>query len=63
MRQALERVVEVGSTETEVEPKLPLSERLNRLREKYNMPPYESLKPFDEKAFLEDMWGENDVHR
>lgn len=63
VRQALERVVGDEREKLEDKPKLPLRERLDRLREKYNMPPYESLEPFDDKAFLDEMWGENDVHR
>ncbi len=57
IRQALERVVQ------EDEQRPSLSERLQKLRKKYNMPTYESLDPFDEKAFLDEMWGDNDVHR
>lgn len=57
IRQALERVVQ------EDEQRPSLSERLQKLRRKYNMPTYESLAPFDEKAFLDEMWGDNDVHR
>ncbi len=63
VRQALERVVGDEQEKREDKPKPPLRERLDRLREKYNMPPYESLEPFDDKAFLDEMWGENDVHR
>ena len=57
IRQALERVV--GAEEQ----RPPLAERLEKIRAKYNMPAYESLEPFDEKAFLDEMWGDNDVHR
>ncbi len=57
IRQALERVVQ------EDEQRPSLSERLEKLRTKYNMPTYETLEPFDEKAFLDEMWGDNDVHR
>lgn len=57
IRQALERVVEAE------EQRPPLAERLEKIRAKYNMPAYESLEPFDEKAFLDEMWGDNDVHR
>jgi antitoxin VapB len=65
VRQALEKVVaSEGMHKTpSTTPSRPLDERLQRLREKYNLPPYESLEPFDDKAFLDDMWGENDVHR
>lgn len=65
VRQALERVLEERP-----EPVVrldaatpPLRERLDQLRAEFNMPPYKSLPPFDEKAFLNDMWGDNDVHR
>lgn len=57
IRQALERVVEAE------EQRPPFAERLEKIRAKYNMPAYESLEPFDEKAFLDEMWGDNDVHR
>ncbi len=57
IRQALERVVEAE------EQRPPLAERLEKIRAKYNMPAYESLEPFDEKAFLDERWGDNDVHR
>ncbi len=57
IRQALERVVEAD------EQRPPLAERLEKLRAKYNMPAHDSLEPFDEKAFLDDMWGDADVHR
>jgi antitoxin VapB len=57
IRQALERVVQAE------EQRPPLAERLEKIRAKYNMPAYESLKPFDEKAFLDEMWGDSDVHR
>lgn len=57
IRQALERVVEAE------EQRPPLAERLEKIRAKYNMPAYECLEPFDEKAFLDEMWGDNDVHR
>lgn len=63
VRQALERVVGDEPEKHEGGPKPPLRERLDRLREKYKAPPYASLEPFDEKAFLDEMWGENDVHR
>lgn len=64
IRQALERVVESSSDEAGQEEQKPsLRERLDKLRAKYDMPPYESLKPFDEKAFLDEMWGDDDVHR
>lgn len=57
IRQALERVVQ----EDEMRP--PLAERLEKLRCRHNMPTYDTLEPFDEKAFLDEMWGDNDVHR
>jgi antitoxin VapB len=57
IRQALERVVQ------EDENRPPLAERLEKLRVKYDMPTYDKLEPFDEKAFLDEMWGDNDVHR
>lgn len=57
IRQALERVVQEDGQRP------PLAERLNRLRAKYDMPAYEALEPFDEKAFLDEMWGDGDVHR
>lgn len=57
IRQALERVVEAE------EQRPPLAERLEKIRAKYKMPAYESLEPFDEKAFLDEMWGDSDVHR
>ncbi|MGK6312772.1 type II toxin-antitoxin system VapB family antitoxin [Neorhizobium sp. DT-125] len=63
IRQALERVVEKEPAEVEKAPKRPLRERLDQLRKEFNLPPYESLERFDEKAFLDEMWGENDVHR
>jgi antitoxin VapB len=57
IRQALERVV------SEDEQRVPLAERLARIRAKFNMPPHAELEPFDEKAFLDEMWGDDDVHR
>ncbi|TPP10594.1 type II toxin-antitoxin system VapB family antitoxin [Rhizobium glycinendophyticum] len=57
IRQALERVVH------EEEQRRPLAERLEKLRARHNMPAYDTLEPFDEKAFLDEMWGDNDVHR
>lgn len=57
IRQALERVVQ------EDEKRPPLAERLEILRARHNMPAYDTLEPFDEKAFLDEMWGDNDVHR
>ncbi|WJR67462.1 type II toxin-antitoxin system VapB family antitoxin [Neorhizobium sp. CSC1952] len=63
IRQALERVVETPSETAVREKKASLEERIERLRAKYDMPPYESLEHLDEKAFLDEMWGDNDVHR
>lgn len=63
IRQALEKVVEAPSDAAVGEKKASLTERLGRLRDKYNMPPYESLEHFDQKAFLDEMWGDDDVHR
>jgi antitoxin VapB len=63
VRQALERVVLNEAETARVEEKPPLRERLDQLRKEFNLPPYESLEPFDEKAFLDEMWGENDLHR
>ncbi|QEE47298.1 hypothetical protein FVA81_23025 [Rhizobium sp. WL3] len=57
IRQALERVVQ------EDEQRPPLAERLEKIRAKHNMPAYESLEPFDDKGFLDEMWGDPDVHR
>jgi len=57
IRQALERVVH------EDEKRPPLAERLEKLRARHNMPAFDTLEPFDEKAFLDEMWGDNDVHR
>lgn len=57
VRQALERVV--GAEEQRPS----LAERLEKLRAKYNMPAHDSLEPFDEKAFLDEMWGDADGHR
>lgn len=63
IRQALERVVEDGKQQAASNSAPPLRERLDRLRQEFNLPPYESLEPFDDKAFFDDMWGHNDVHR
>jgi antitoxin VapB len=63
IRQALERVVDDDKTQAELKSAIPLRERLDRLRQKFNLPSYESLEPFDDKAFFDDMWGHNDVHR
>lgn len=63
IRQALERVVENPPDKTPAEQKPPLRERLDQLRKEFNLPDYASLPPFDEKAFMDEMWGENDVHR
>lgn len=57
IRQALERVVQAEDRRP------PLAERLEKIRQRHNMPAYNDLEPFDEKAFLDDMWGYNDVHR
>lgn len=57
IRQALERVVQDDEKRT------PLAERLEKLRARHNMPAFDTLEPFDEKAFLDEMWGDNDVHR
>ena len=71
VRQALERVV--GEVPQRTEPGFEkrtrsenlkvLRDLLEQLRQDFDMPPNGSLPPFDEKAFLDDMWGENDVHR
>jgi len=63
IRQALERVVENSPAADEEAPRPSLRERLERIRAKYDMPPYESLEPFDEKAYLDEMWGDDDAHR
>ncbi|RYE62222.1 MAG: hypothetical protein EOO83_05985 [Oxalobacteraceae bacterium] len=71
VRQALERVVgeahqpteHVSENRTRSENLKVLRDRLEQLRQDFDMPPNGSLPPFDEKAFLDDMWGENDVHR
>lgn len=63
VRQALERVVGDEADQPDRKPEPPLRERLDQLRKEFDLPPYKSLKPFDEKAFFDDMWGENDVHR
>lgn len=64
VRQALERVVGEEVLETsEATSETSLRERLDQLRREFKLPAYETLKPFDEKAFLDEMWGENDVHR
>ncbi|NSY16807.1 type II toxin-antitoxin system VapB family antitoxin [Neorhizobium sp. AL 9.2.2] len=71
VRQALVRVVgevhqrtePVSDNTTRSERLQALRDRLERLRQDFNMPPNESLPPFDEKAYLDEMWGENDVHR
>ncbi|THV25669.1 type II toxin-antitoxin system VapB family antitoxin [Peteryoungia ipomoeae] len=57
IRQALERVLK------EEEQRPPLAERLEALRARYAMPAYEALDPFDQKAFLDEMWGDDGVHR
>lgn len=57
IRQALERVVQAEDRRP------PLAERLEKIRARHNMPAYDTLEPFDEKAFLDDMWGDHDVHR
>lgn len=57
IRQALECVVQ------EDEQRPPLAERLEKLRARHNMPAFDTFEPFDEKAFLDEMWGDNDVHR
>jgi antitoxin VapB len=62
IRQALEKVVETAPPSQQPETRR-LAERLERIRDKYNMPAYEKLEPFDEKAFLDEMWGDLDVHR
>ena len=64
VRQALERVVGEEVLETsEATSETSLRERLDQLRREFKLPAHETLKPFDEKAFLDEMWGENDVHR
>jgi antitoxin VapB len=61
IRQALERVVEKGSDTEKADTEPSLRQRLDKLRKEFDMPDYASLPPFDEKAFLDEMWGENDV--
>lgn len=52
IRQALERVVH------EDEKRTPLAERLEKLRQRYQG--MGTVDPdFDEKAFLNEMWGDN----
>ncbi|SMD06891.1 type II toxin-antitoxin system VapB family antitoxin [Rhizobium sp. RU36D] len=51
IRQALERVM----TENASEPTL--AERLAKVREKYDLPQYADLETFDQKAYLDEMWG------
>ena len=63
IRQALERVVESEKSQQVVLTKSVLKERLDTLRREFRLPPNASLPPFDEKAFLDDMWGEDDVPR
>lgn len=71
IREALERVVtqaertrlSVELTAAQAEKARMLNDRLEALRAKYNMPPHSALAPFDEKAFLDEMWGDDDVHR
>lgn len=63
VRQALERVVGERPAVQDMVLETPLRERLDKLRKEFNLPPYGTLEPFDEKAFLDEMWGENDVHR
>ncbi len=71
VRQALVRVVgevhqrtePVSDNTTRSERLQALRDRLERLRQDCNMPHNESLPPFDEKAYLDEMWGENDIHR
>jgi antitoxin VapB len=59
IRQALERVVDRPPAPDQ-QLKSSLRERLDKLRQEFDMPAYSSLPPFDEKAFLDEMWG-NDV--
>lgn len=61
IRQALEKVVE-NKDLAHPKPKPPLRERLDQLRKEFGLPEYSSLPPFDEKTFLDEMWGD-DVHR
>jgi antitoxin VapB len=63
IRQALERVVEMGGDTEKADARPSLRQRLDKLRKEFDMPDYASLPPFDEKAFLDEMWGENDVPR
>lgn len=66
IRLALERVVERDAPDKAAEKprgKAPTREWLDELRQQYNLPPYESLEPFDDKAFLDEMWGHDDIHR
>jgi antitoxin VapB len=52
IRQALERVVQGDEKRT------PLAERLEKLRQRYRG--MGTVDPdFDEKAFLNEMWGDN----
>ncbi len=51
IRQALERVVQ------EEEQRLPLAERLEKIKQRYQS--MGTVDPdFDEKAFLDEMWGD-----
>lgn len=65
IRRALERVVESAPDTATEKPvaKTPTREWLDDLRQQYNLPLYESLEPFDDKAFLDEMWGHDDIHR
>lgn len=54
IRQALERVRSENASEPT------LTERLLKVRKKYDLPEYADLEPFDQKAYLDEMWT-NDV--
>lgn len=57
IRLALQRLIE------EERAKPSLGERVARLREKYALAEHASLQSFDDKAFLDRMWGDVDVRR
>lgn len=57
IRLALQRVIQ------EELAKPTLGERVARLREKYALADHASLRPFDDRSFLDQMWGDTDVRR